>query len=71
MVLLQRKLYFNFQGFRGDPTFSRGRSTFFSGGGGVVQMLISIETHMTCDFPGESGPPPSLPSGAAHENKYQ
>ena len=33
-----------FQGFRGSPTFSRG--------GGGVQMLISIETHITCDFPG-------------------
>ena len=38
-------------------TFSRGGLTF-SGGGGV-QMLISIETHITitCDFPGGSGPP--------------
>ena len=37
-------------------TFSRG-SNFFQGGG--VQMLISIETHITitCDFPGEPGPP--------------
>ena len=35
-----------FQGFRGGPTFSRG-----------VQ-LFHIETHITCDFPGEvSGPP--------------
>ena len=33
-----------FQGSRGSPTFSRG-----------VQMLISIETHMTCDFPGGGG----------------
>ena len=24
----------------------------FPGGGGGVQMLISIETHITCDFPG-------------------
>ena len=24
---------------------------------GRVQMLISIETHITCDFPGGSGPP--------------
>ena len=34
----------------GSPTFSRG-------GGGGVQMLISIKTHITCDFPEESGPP--------------
>ena len=28
-------------------------------GGGGVQMLISIETHITCDFP-EGGGPDSL-----------
>ena len=60
MVLLQRKLYFSkdpegvkhFPG-GGGPTFSRG-----------VQMLISIETHVTCDFPRGSGPP--IPSESAH-----
>ena len=50
MVSLQGKLLF--QGSRGGPTFSRG-SNFFPGGG--VQMLISIETHITCDFPGGGG----------------
>ena len=35
----------NFQGFRGGPTFSRG-----------VQIIISIKTHITCDFPGGYGP---------------
>ena len=35
--------------FQGGPTFSRG--------GGGVQMLISIKTHITCDFPEGSGPP--------------
>ena len=54
MVLLQRKLLF--QGSRGGPTFSGG-----GGGGGATfsregaQMLISIETHITCDFPGGGG----------------
>ena len=54
MVLLQRKLYFSilFQGSRGGPTFSR-VSNFFQG----VQLLISIEIHILCDFPGGSGPP--------------
>ena len=52
MVLLQRKLYFfkDPEGsniFQGGPTFSRG-----------VQMLIFIETHITCDFPGGGGPDP-------------
>ena len=37
----------------------------FSGGGGV-QMLISIETHITCDFPGGGGSGPPIPSGFAH-----
>ena len=42
-----------FKGFRGGPTFSRGEGNFFhGGGGGGVQWVISIETHITCDFPG-------------------
>ena len=36
-----------FQGSRGGPTPSRGGSNFFPG---VVQLLIPIETHITCDF---------------------
>ena len=33
----------------------------FSGGGGSrVQVLISIETHITCDFPGGGGGPDPL-----------
>ena len=47
MVLLQRKLYFSKD--RGGPTFLGG------GGGSRVQVLISIETHITCDFPGGGG----------------
>ena len=35
-----------FKGSKGGPTFSRGG----------VQMLISIETYRTCDFPGGSEP---------------
>ena len=60
MVSLQRKLYFpkdpeGFQHFPGGPTFSRG-----------FQMLISIETNITCDFPaGVQTPYP--PSGSAHD----
>ena len=48
MVLLQRKYTF--------PRIQRGSNIFQGGGGqllpGRVQMLISIETHITCDFPG-------------------
>ena len=45
--------------------FPRG-SNFFRGGG--VQVLISIETHITCDFPG--CPDTLSPSRSAHEH-YQ
>ena len=41
-----------FQGSRGIQHFSGGVSLFSRG---VVQMLISIETHITCDFPGGGG----------------
>ena len=51
MVLLQRKLYFSKD--RGGPTFL--------GGGSRVQVLISIETHITCDFWGGGGPDPLSP----------
>ena len=43
------------QFYRGIQHFSGG-SNFFQGGGGVP-MLISIKTHITCDFPEGSGPP--------------
>ena len=43
-----------FKGSRGF-TFSRG------GGGSSVQVLISIETHITCDFPGGDPDPLSSP----------
>ena len=48
MVISKKTIIF--QGFRGVPIFSR------RGGGGPtcsrgVQMLISIETDITCDFP--------------------
>ena len=49
--------------FSRGPTFSRG------GGGPNVQMLISIETHitLTCDFlGGEGGLDLLSPSGSAH-----
>ena len=36
--------------FQGAPTYSRG-----------LQMLISIENHNTCDFPGGGGPDPYHP----------
>ena len=35
---------------------SRGVQLFPGGGGGGSNCLFPIETHMTCDFPGGSGP---------------
>ena len=55
-----------FKGSRGGPTFSRGGQLFPRGGGCPNDnFYISIETHITCDFPGESGPP-IPPSRSAH-----
>ena len=58
MVLLQIKLYFS-----KDPEGVQ----HFPGGGVGGQMLISIEIHITCDFPGGGGGlDPIPPSGSAH-----
>ena len=46
MVISKKTIIF--KGFRGGPTFSWG---------GGVQSVISIETHITCDFPGGWGGP--------------
>ena len=58
------------QGSRGGPLFSREVQLFSrGGGGGRVQMPISIETHIrTCYFPGGGGgvSGPLSPSGSAH-----
>ena len=56
MVISKKTIIF--KGFRGGPTFSRGGgSPTFSRG---VQMLISIETHITYDFPGGGGSEPPI-----------
>ena len=60
MVISKKTIIF--KGFRGGPTFSRGeRATFSMEGGGGVQWVISIETHITCDFPGGGVDPISPP----------
>ena len=49
---------YTFEGSRGGPTFpGGGGGNFFHG----VQMLISLETHMTSDFPGGGGSGPPNP----------
>ena len=65
MVILQRKLHVpkdpegvqHFPGGWGGPTFFQGGPTF---------LLISIETHIACGFPGGGGSRPLSPSGSAH-----
>ena len=49
-----------FQGSRGGPAFS-------SGGG--VQILISIEPQITCDFRGGGVPTPYPHCGSAHKHR--
>ena len=56
MVISKKTIIF--KGFRGGPTFSReGGQLFPWRGGGGVQWVISIETHITSDFPGAGADP--------------
>ena len=53
---------------RGSNIFQGGGVQHFPGGGGgptFSSCLFPIETHITCDFPGGSGPPDPPPSGFA------
>ena len=50
-----------FQESRGVPTFSRLVPTFSRGGVGGVQMLISVETQIACEFPRWGSRPPIPP----------
>ena len=56
--LFQRKLLFS-KVSEGVQLFKGGGATFSWGWG--FQMLISIETHITCDFPGGGGSGPPTP----------
>ena len=58
--IAEKTILILYKGSRGSHYFpKRGVQFFPGGGGGGVQMLISIETHIcTCYFPGGvSGPP--------------
>ena len=64
-----RNIYRGWGGGGGGATFYYYYYFFFWGGGGVggVQILISIETYITCDFSGGGGGPDHLSlSGFAH-----
>ena len=51
------KEIYHFLGSRGGPTFFRGVQLFRGGS----NCLFSIETHITCDFPGGGFEPPVPP----------
>ena len=63
MVLLQRKhTFLRIQSWSNIFPGGGGGSNILEGGG--VQLLSSMETHITCDFPGRVWTP--FPSGSAH-----
>ena len=54
--IAEKTILILYQGYRGGPLFSRGGGVKLFPGGGGVQMLISLETHVrTCYFPGGGG----------------
>ena len=60
----------NFKEIYHFSMFQRPSNIFQGGGGptfssGGIQLLIPIETHITCDFPEGFGPPVPPPSGSA------
>ena len=65
LSLFYRKQLVNFKEIYNFSRFQRGSNIFqggggfqlFPGGGGVSNCFFPIETHITCDFPGGSGPP--------------
>ena len=59
------KEIYHFSTFERGPTFTRGGGgPTFSAGGGGSNCFIPVENHITCDFPGGSGPSVA-PSGSA------
>ena len=58
--LFYRSQMVNFKEKYHFSRFRRG-SKFFQGGGGGGNCLLPIETQITCDFPGGSGPPGPSP----------
>ena len=62
-LVLSSEIYHSTRFQRGSNIFQGEGANFFHGGGGS-NCLFPIEIHITCDFPGGSGPP-VLPSGSA------
>ena len=72
MVLLQRiSENYTFPRIqRGSNIFQEVNNSFSRvGGGGGIQMLTSIETHITCDFPGGGGVRTPYPPLDPHMNR--
>ena len=67
---IAEKIYLYFTKDPEGAIIFQGGVQLFPGGGGGVQMLISIETHIrTCYFPGGCTDPLS-PSGSAHGQRH-
>ena len=65
--IAEKTILILYQGSRGGQLFSRGGCQTLSRGGGGLQMLISLETHVRpCYFPGVGCLDPLFPSGSAH-----
>ena len=59
--IAEKTLLILYQGSKGGRLFATGGVKLFPGGGGV-QMLVSLETHIrTCYFPGGGSDPPLDP----------
>ena len=63
MVISKKSIIF--KGFRGSNIFQGG--PIFSRGRGGFQVLFSIETHITCEFPGEGVQNPYPPSESEYD----
>ena len=59
--LFYRSQMVNFKEKYHFSRFRRGSKFFPGGGGGEGNCLLPIETQITCDFPGGSGPPGPSP----------
>ena len=69
MVISKKTIIFT--RFKRVQHFSGGGGAKFFQGGGGVQMLISIETHITCDFQGGGGSGPPIPPLDRHMRVFK
>ena len=58
---ISKKTIYNFPTLQRESNIFKTGGPTSGGGGGGVQMPVSIETHKTCDFPGGGSDPLSPP----------